>query len=124
MLDDQDEGTRPGEPSCEGENGTKLMESGSIWLGGNGSGERRVSRGMPAISIHGHAVGWVAALVLDAAGDSTGLVVARPYTALEYYHLPLGLIGSVTSGQVRLRIRAEATAGLPRRNPGWQAGTR
>ncbi len=97
------------------------MESGSIWPGGDDCGECRVSRGMPAISTDGHEVGWVAAIELDTAGKSTGVVMARPHTTLEYYHLPLGLISSVDDGQVRLRIRAEAARSLPRRNAGSHA---
>ena len=92
------------------------MESGSIWPSGDGSSECRVSRGMPAISTDGQEVGWVAAIELDTAGHSTGVVMARPRMTLEYYHLPLGLISSVEAGQVRLRIRAEAAGSLPRRN--------
>jgi hypothetical protein len=57
---------------------------------------------MPAISTDGHEVGWIAAVMLDAAGQSTGIVMALPHATLEYYHLPLGLISSVGNGQVRL----------------------
>lgn len=102
----------------------KLMESGNVRPDGGGCGECRVSRGMPAISIDGQEVGWVAAVELDASGRPRGVVMARTHTTLEYYHLPLGLIRSVDHGRVLLQIGAEAARSLPRRNAGSKSGKR
>lgn len=76
MLDDFEEGTTSGEPSAGGGGRNKLMESGSIRTGGGACGECSITRGMPAISADGEEVGRVAAVVLDAAGTSTGLVIS------------------------------------------------
>lgn len=87
MTEDRNEGVASGEP-MHGDDQTILMESGSIRSDGN-CDECRVSRGMPAISIDGQEVGWVAAVVIDAEGASTAIVMARPQTTLEYYLLHL-----------------------------------
>lgn len=118
MIEDYDRQIAAEEVVHDEGRGPVLMESGSIRPAGDDCGEYRVSRGMPAISTDGHEVGWVAGVELDAAGKSTGAVMARPQTMLEYYYLPLHLIGSVNDGQVRLRIRAEVARSLPRRNAG------
>lgn len=116
MIEDHKGQLSVGEPLNDEGHGRILMESGSIRPDGEGCNECRITRGMPAVSLDGHEVGWVAAIELDTAGRSTGVVMARPRMTLEYYHLPLGLIGSVGDGQVRLRIRAEGARALPRRN--------
>lgn len=122
MIEDHDKQSAAGEPLQDEGTSPILMESGSIRPNGDDCGECRVSRGMPAISTDGHEVGWVAAVVLDTAGKSTAVVMARPHTTLEYYHLPLDLISRVNDGQVWLRIRAEAARGLPRRDAGSTSG--
>jgi hypothetical protein len=93
----------------------KLMESGNIRPDGDDRGECRVSRGMPAISMDGQEVGWVAAIELDTAGKPTGVVMARTRITLEYYHLPLGLISRVNHGRLLLQVEAEVARSLPRR---------
>ena len=118
MVEDHNNQLSIGEPLHDTGNERILMESGSIRPDGDGCGEYWVTRGMPAISTDGQQVGWVAAIELDAAGRSTEVVLARLRMTLEYYHLPLGFIGSVGDGQVRLRIWAEAARSLPRRNAG------
>ncbi len=122
MTEDHNKQRVTGEP-LDGEGDEQiLMLTGSIRPGEDACHECWVSRGMPAISTDGQEVGWVAAIELNAAGKSTGVVMARPHMTLEYYHLPLSLIGSVGDGQVRLRIRAEAARNLPRRNAGSKPG--
>lgn len=122
MTEDHNTQSATGEPLDGGGDEQILMQSGSIRPDEDACGECRVSRGMPAISTDGQEVGWVAAIELNAAGKSTGVVMARPHMTLEYYHLPLSLISSVGDGQVRLRIRAEAARNLPRRNAGSNPG--
>jgi hypothetical protein len=116
MIDDRNEGIAAGEPPNDEGSEPILMESGSIRPDGDDCEECQVRRGMPAISTDGHEVGWIAAVMIDAAGQSTGILMARPHATLEYYHLPLRFISSVCDGRVRLRIRAEAARSLPRRN--------
>ncbi len=118
MLEDLEEGTTSGEPTAGGGGRSKLMESGSIRPNGGACGEYTVRRGMPAISADGEEVGWVAAVELDAAGTSTGLIMARPQMTVEYYHLPPAMIRRVDEGQVLLGIPARAARSLPRRNAG------
>lgn len=118
MLEDFAEGTTSGEPTAGGDGQHKLMESGSIQPKGGACGECPVRRGMPAISADGEEVGRVAAVVVDAAGTSTGLVISRPQMTLGYYHLPLAMIRGVDEGRVLLAIPAKAARSLPRRNEG------
>lgn len=114
MSEERYERAKPEEAAAE----AILMESGSIGTAGEACGECRVNRGMPAISTDGHEVGWVAAVALDRGGHSTGVLVARPHTTLEYYLVPLSMIGGVNEGHVLLRIGAEAALSLPRRVAG------
>lgn len=123
MHEDVDEGTTLEEQYGDGDR-DKLMESGSVRPDGDGAdgadgcGDCHVRRGMPAISADGEEVGRVAAVVLDAAGRSTGLVMARWQTTLEYCHLPVGVISQVREGRVVLAISAEVARTLPPRHPG------
>jgi hypothetical protein len=113
MSKDRDEETAAGAPA-PGCDQTVLMESATVTPGDGG--EYLVSRGMPAISTEGQEVGWVAAVVMDARGASTAVLMARPRTMLEYYVLSPGLIERVNDGHLLLGIRAEATWSLPRRS--------
>jgi hypothetical protein len=122
MTEDRSRQCATGEALHDKSNPQVLMESGSVRPGGDECGECRVTRGMPAISLDGQEVGWVAAIELDTTGRSTGLVMARPRTTLEYYYLPLALVSSVIDGRVLLQIRAVAARDLPRRRAGSKSG--
>jgi hypothetical protein len=59
MIEDHNTQIAPGEPCPDEGNGPILMESGSIRPGGDGCGDCRVTRGMPAISMDGQgSAGW------------------------------------------------------------------